>query len=520
MDNRWKNIKLDMDFIKADDDVLKKHIGEYKVIISDDDPEVHTVTKMVLKDFEFEGYRLSFIDTYSGEDTRTALRDNPDTAILFQDVVMEENDTGLQLVKYLRETLKNRNTRIVLRTGQPGQAPEDKIIRDYDINDYRLKTELTVSRLYTTLYSALRNYRDIARLDKHGKGLEKIIKASADLFANKSMSGFLTGVLEQLAGFYYEDIELMYIRKSGEHPVKNGFVTVNKCNAPSIAAATGKYVEHIGKRLSEVEELKEIACHMNLKDSTINDIEFIGNGFLIRNKNKRHQNNYIYIEGKKEIYDLRLIELFLSNYSVAFDNYILNNMIFSTQKEIIVTLGEIIENHFDETGSHVKRVSSMMHKFAAILGLPESECEKLRVASTLHDIGKIAVPDSVIKKPGRLTPEEFEMIKEHTVVGYRILAKSHLEILRVAADIALNHHEKEDGTGYPYGLKGGSIPLYAQMLAIVDVYDAMTRKRVYKDAASLEETLEYIAEQKGKHFNEMLADVFLVNHDKITQDED
>lgn len=519
MSNKWKDAKLDLDFIVEEEPIIQEIAKKYKIVISDDDKEVHTITKMILKNFEFEGYSLEFIDAYTGVETMETLKANPDTAILFQDVVMESNQTGLEVVKYLREELKNQLTRIVLRTGQPGEAPEEKIIKEYDINDYRLKTELTVNRLNTTLYSALRNYRDIVKIDKYRQGLEKIIETSASLFTNDSLNEFLTSVLEQLSGFYQENTEIMYIRDTNSHIEKNGFVTLNQSNKPTIVAATGKYSKYIGMDIAAIPEFHEIANWMVARDELRNPIEFIGSGFIIKNTSKKYQNNYIFIEGKKEEYDFDLIKLFLSNYSVALDNYILKNMILSTQKEIIVTLGEMVECHFDETGSHVKRVSTMMYKFASTLGLSFSECEKLRIASTLHDVGKIGIPDAIIKKPGKLTKEEFDIIKEHTILGHKILSKSELEILKIAAEIALDHHEREDGTGYPNQLVGGNIPLYPQMLAIIDVYDAMTHRRVYKDASPREEAINYIREQKGKQFNSILVDIFLDNVSDIIYDD-
>jgi PAS domain S-box-containing protein/putative nucleotidyltransferase with HDIG domain len=190
-------------------------------------------------------------------------------------------------------------------------------------------------------------------------------------------------------------------------------------------------------------------------------------------------------------------------------------LIYTSQKEIILTLGEVAEKHFDETGSHVKRVSSMMYKFALLLGYSEAECEKIKLASILHDIGKIGIPESVLKKPGRLTVEEFDIIKEHTILGHKMLSKSNLDILQMAADIALNHHEKFNGTGYPSGLKGENISMLSRMLAIVDVYDAMKHKRVYKDADTLEGTLSYISSQRDLHFDGHLVDLFILHHDNI-----
>jgi response regulator RpfG family c-di-GMP phosphodiesterase len=217
------------------------------------------------------------------------------------------------------------------------------------------------------------------------------------------------------------------------------------------------------------------------------------------------------------VFDVELIKLFLTNYSVALDNYILNNMIYETQREIIITLGEVVEKHFDETSNHVNRMSEMMYRFAKLVGYPHMEAEMIKVGSTLHDVGKIGIPDSILKKPGKLTPEEFKVIMKHTVIGHKILSRSDLEIIKLASDIALNHHEKYDGSGYPDGLSGENIPKLARMLAILDVFDAMTHQRVYKDAAPELDALRYIEDQSGRHFDPELVAVFIENLEHITK---
>jgi response regulator RpfG family c-di-GMP phosphodiesterase len=172
-------------------------------------------------------------------------------------------------------------------------------------------------------------------------------------------------------------------------------------------------------------------------------------------------------------------------------------------------LGEVIEKHFEETAGHVRRISEMIYRFSQKLNFSHSESELLKVASTMHDIGKIGIPDAILKKRGRLTLEEFEQIQEHSIIGYKLLSKSKLEILKLSAEIALNHHEKFNGSGYPNGLIGHTIPYSARILAILDVFDAMTHKRVYKDACSKEEALEYIINQSGIHFDPELVKVFI-----------
>lgn len=517
--NKTTTDDFDAKFYNEEEVKKKSNNSSYKIIIADDEDQIHQVTKMILTDFEFEGKSLKFIDTYSGAETIEAIKKHPDTAILFLDVVMESTNSGLEVVKVLRNQLKNYSTRIVLRTGQPGEAPEEEVIRDYDINDYRLKTELTMKRLLTTLYSTLRNYRDLIRLEKHKKGLEKIIETSAKLFEHDSLHAFLVSILDELGNFYEESDEMIFIRKD-EEKLSNGFVTIESSNRNRIVAATGKYEKFIGNELEEVSDLEHLNILINDGEETDLKIRKLENGFIISTKGKSMLNNYIYVESNHSSgnFDYDLINLFLSNFSIALDNHILNNMLKNTQKEIIFALGETIESHFQETGSHVKRIAEMMYQFSLCTYKSNAESQMLKLASTMHDLGKIAIPDEILKKPGLLDADEFEIMKTHTEHSFKILGQSELPILKTAAEIALYHHEKFDGSGYPNGISMRDIPLSARMMSIIDVYDAMTHKRIYKEAISEAETLEYLISQKGKHFDPELVDLFISNLKTITKD--
>lgn len=508
---------FEIDFLDENDEEDTYNYGYYKVVIADDDEEVHHMTKIILKDFVFDGYKLTLIDTYSGAETIKVLEENPDTAILFLDVVMEKSQSGLEVVKALRDDLNNKLTRIILRTGQPGEAPEDEVIKNYDINDYRLKTELTIQRLNTTLYAALRNYRDLVHLDNHRMGLEKIIEASGKLFKNNSFNDFLTSILNEVSNFYRHNTELLYIRHDNNEikESNSGFVSVSTSNRPMIVAATGKYLPFVNQEIESIPELNFINRWMHRPEKNDEKIEYIENGFIIKSEASAEFTNYIFIEGNKDLYDFSLINLFLTNYAYALDNYILRNIVSSTQEEMIFALGEVVESHFEETSGHVRRISNMMYKFCLLNNFSYAESEVMKIASTMHDVGKIGIPDSILKKPGALTDEEFEAIKKHTAIGYKIMSKSQLGTLQLASEIAVNHHEKFDGSGYPAGKKGLDIPLNARILAIIDVYDAMTHKRCYKDALPQEDALAYLAEQRGKHFDPNLIDIFLNNLDEI-----
>lgn len=193
----------------------------------------------------------------------------------------------------------------------------------------------------------------------------------------------------------------------------------------------------------------------------------------------------------------------------------LSDEIIKTQKEIIYAMGTIAETRSKETGQHVRRVAEYSKYFALKLGLGEEEAEMLKLASPMHDVGKIGIPDSILNKPGKHTPEEFEIMKTHALLGYDMLKHSNKKILQTAAIVAKEHHEKYDGSGYPYGLKGEEIHIYGRITAVADVFDALGSDRVYKKAWEDERIFELFKEQKGKHFDPKIIDIFFENLEDI-----
>lgn len=188
-----------------------------------------------------------------------------------------------------------------------------------------------------------------------------------------------------------------------------------------------------------------------------------------------------------------------------------------TQREIIYKLGEIGECRSSETGQHVKRVAEYSKLFAQKIGLDSKDVNKLFMASPMHDIGKIGIPDSILNKNGKLDSSEWEIMKTHAQLGYDILKNSKREILQAAGIVSYTHHEKWDGSGYPLGLKGEEIHIFGRITAIADVFDALGSERVYKKAWPLEDILKLFNEEKGKHFDPTLIDVFMNNLDDFLE---
>ena len=189
----------------------------------------------------------------------------------------------------------------------------------------------------------------------------------------------------------------------------------------------------------------------------------------------------------------------------------LNKEIVTTQREVISTMGAIGETRSKETGLHVRRVAEYSKLLALKVGLSLEEAEELKMASPMHDIGKVAIPDSILNKPAKLTEEEFEVMKTHASLGYEMLRHSNQKLLRSAAIVANEHHEKWDGSGYPNQISGEEIHIYGRITAIADVFDALGHDRIYKKAWPLEQILDLFRDGRGKHFDPNLIDIFMDN---------
>ncbi len=190
-------------------------------------------------------------------------------------------------------------------------------------------------------------------------------------------------------------------------------------------------------------------------------------------------------------------------------------VIYATRQDIVRRLGIAAQYKDNETGSHIMRMSIFCQIIAKNIGMKESEGNILLNAAPMHDIGKIGIPDSILTKPGKLDKAEWEIMKTHTTIGGAILGDHDYDLMNVAKRVALNHHEKWDGSGYPAGLRGEAIPIEGRISAVADVFDALTSKRTYKEAWSVDEACDYIWKGRGSHFDPRLVDAFKDSLDTI-----
>lgn len=190
--------------------------------------------------------------------------------------------------------------------------------------------------------------------------------------------------------------------------------------------------------------------------------------------------------------------------------------ILEREQETLFRLAKAGEYRDTDTGNHVLRMARFSRLIAEGIGLDESRCKLIEMAAPMHDIGKIGIPDNILLKPGKLTHEEFSIMKTHTSIGYHILKNSNSKYISLGAEIALSHHERYDGSGYPHGLQGKAIPLDARIVAVADVFDALTSERPYKKAWTGQDALEYLHDNKGSHFDPECIAAFEMQFSKIS----
>jgi len=464
--------------------------NSWKILIVDDEPEVHLLTQTVLNNIQFDGRPLRFLSSFDSEGTRQILRNEDNIALILMDVVMEEKDSGLKLVRYIREELKNNITRIILRTGGAGEEPVKNIINKYEINDYKEKADLTTPRLFTSIIKSLRNYRDLVRSHEINREIEesrikltKVIQLSSKLFATRTIELFMTELINLTSLLIDLPGDIWFQQGSEKRELPS--VVIDHLNAeikPSYTTLEGDYF--IGRISTPVKE----------------PLYIIADGCLNLPGN-----------------EIQMLEIFFSNANIVYNNLVLKADFQATQSEMIGLLGDVIENRSRELSGHQERVSDYALILAGKLNIPKEEAAILKDAVKLHDTGKIGIFDSILDKPGPLTSEEFEAMKSHTTIGYDILRFSSRKLCQMAASIAWEHHEKWDGSGYPRGLSGEQIGQLGRITCIVDVFDALSSDRVYRKAWSFEKTIQFIQDGRGTQFDPHMIDLFLEEKDKIKE---
>ncbi len=490
-------------------------LRSWKLIVADDEPDVHEITQTVLSGLKVAGRSVTALSAYSGEEAIAMLRDNPDTAAILLDVVMETDEAGLDAVRRIRRELRNRFVRVILRTGQPGVAPEGRVIAEYDINDYKEKTELTSQKLQTAVSLAIRGYQDLITVERSREALEHTIHSAGRFLRARELDSLAREVLAQLP--------LMLGSAQGVK-CESGLVAVEEAGELRVVAGAGAYAAAAGTTVADAlpsEPLALVRTALETGSSLLVGPSYAG---LLERKGGPLGLLLVTVDGDLPDFGRDVIQAFASHVAIAFDNVHLNaevaeayGSITTSQRETILTLGEVVETRSRETANHVRRVAEYTRLLAQRLGLGDDQAAALWMASPMHDVGKIGIADAILQKPGRLDDDEFEIMKQHTTIGYDILRKSSLDILATAATIALQHHERWDGKGYPQGLAGAQTDLLARIVGVIDVFDALRSARPYKDPWPWERIHDYLRMGRETQFDPQLVDALLEHFDEFKE---
>lgn len=481
----------------------------WRILVVDDDESIHQITRLVLADACIEQRKLDIVSAYSSKEAQEILANDDSFCMAFVDVVMETDHAGLELVEWIRKEKKNQAIRLILRTGQAGNAPEAKVIKEFDINDYKEKTDFTAGKMTTTVYASIRAYRDIMTIQRSLDAFKQLIKSTHDLLKISQFRPFGSAALNHLLTLMNVESSALYIARNQRD--------FDEESTNLIIACTGKYVsesDSLDNSDIDFKVKRLIQRAFEDKNHVSGDEYFVG---YYEASPGASSVLYIEFEDDAEHFRSSLAELFATNVALILESLTKQHEIESTQKELLYIVGEAIEARSKETGAHVQRVSLICELLATKLELDNKFIEAIKLASPLHDIGKVAIPERILHKPGKLDEQEWGVMKSHTDCGAQLLSKSRASISRLAAKLAKYHHENWDGSGYPEGLKGENIPIEARIVALADVFDALGSARCYKSIWSQEDIKSYILEQRGIKFEPRLVDVFMDNFAEFCQ---
>jgi response regulator RpfG family c-di-GMP phosphodiesterase len=475
------------------------------VLVVDDDKEVHNSTDMAVKGFSFEGKSLEILHAYSGEETNRILESRDDIAVILLDVVMESEHAGLNVVKYVRFNLANRITRIILRTGQPGVAPEQRVIRDYDIDGYYNKTHMRQQNLEAALYISLRAYRDIRYIEAQKATLERIIAAISNISVIEDLASFSNAILDQIKlTLSVESLSMFIVSLAPSQ------VDFDKIRARVLTVDDGgvSFFDQSDLQMLNPSEQLIYQSALERKES------FSMAGYLVEFVSSDRGHDCVFaLESEHDFNDeqARLIRVFMVNVILAYEKVLLEQSVKHTQSIILSLLGSATESRSKETGAHVIRVGLYSKLLASLYGCSKNFAQSIQLASQLHDVGKVATPDHILNKQGKLTADEWFIMQQHALKGWEILQGTGNDVIDMGAEIALDHHEHWNGKGYPNQKSKDEISLGGRIVAIADVFDALCSKRCYKSAWGINDAKALVIKNSAQQFDPYLVEIFVQN---------
>lgn len=496
---------------------------ENRILIVDDEIVIRELMTDILQD---EGFAT--VSAPDGKAALKMLKEDGEFSVLFTDIMMPEMD-GIELVREARKIAPGIVPIVMtgyatLETARAAvkEGAYDYVLKPFNLSEIKLAVSNALERSRLTAENA--RLREIT-------GLFNISESIASIRDEDRLLQFvLDAALDRLEA---ERGSLMLVSPDGDRlSVAKSVGLPSESEATSVqtgSSISGWVAENVKPLLvANIDQnpgLRDMSLNLNTQSFISVPLErksSLDDSHALAESGLPKVIAVINVTGKRggrqfTEADLKMLSIVANHAAAALENVRLIREIEDAQREQLFTLGEIVETRSRETGYHVKRVAEYSKVLALRCGISTPEAEILRLASPLHDVGKVGIPDAVLNKPGKLTPEEFDVIKTHAQIGYDMLKVSKGRVLKAAAVIALQHHEKFDGSGYPQGLSGKDIHIFGRITGIADVFDALGVERVYKKAWELDRILDYFKEQRGKHFDPELLDVFFANLEEIIQ---
>lgn len=494
---------LDETVRASDDNILGANNGVWLVMIIDDDADVHSATTFALSNVAIQNRPLAFLHAYSAQQAREILANEPDVAVILLDVVMEQQDEGLQLVHYIRDVLHRAEVRIILRTGQPGYAPEIDAIQQFDINDYKTKSELTRIKLYTVVTAAIRSYEQICTINASSRGLDMILRASTELMAMQTLEEFTAGVITQIS-------HLLGIKPDGLFCVQE--TLHNQETELFVVAADGKYQDLINHPVSAFEDaqigntlVRALREGRNIYGRDYAALHFTGNG-------SSNFATFLKIGRPLNENELRLLEVFCSNISVGLSNIMLVTRLHNSAfydsltklpnrnrlKEIIdenlasteyrpTTLALIDIDHFAETNDTLGHQFGDMLLLAVAARLQSRLGDRLTVSRVGGDTFGVLGDDVQVNPAAVLA--QFE--RPFSIDGQDVQLSATVGLVRLAehegrgvealknAHIALKRAKIQQRTGYSYFSRSMGVDIRERVNMMHALRAAFEEKRLF-----------------------------------------
>ena len=482
----------------------------WKILIADDDRDVHTATRMALRGVDYRGRGLEFIDAYSGEETLTLLRANPDTALVFLDVIMESANAGLVAAQRIRESGFDL-VRIIIRTGFPGEAPERKIIVDYDIHDYKEKTGLSLQKLFTAVISALRTYADMMSLEQHRRGLMSVLE-SVSWFDFNAVQRYVAGMVAEFCDLARLQAPLLVVvSRAGKRAAA----------APQVVASFGDWPE-VGE-ICATDQLPAPVLGLILASFEQGRALSAGSGATWFSRGDGIE--LVTFAAGPDPYaeaDQVLLDVLLSKVCQALSNHRTFVAVLGERDAVLWGLALRAERWNPgaavELAALADLATAIARRLVTTLAFPgELDSDFVRdigVAAALHDLGNEALEVGLLAHNRSFEPDERAAMRVHVSAGRQILESfsagaAQTAALALAGEVIDAHHERFDGSGYPRRLCGTAIPLAARVVAVADVYIAMTAARPQRPALSAAAACAEISSGKDSHFDPRIVEAFL-----------